>query len=109
MQETIKIGDALLAEDINYVMPEQGRIIYSGKLSKYKKDKNAILYIAYPSATIPRFLIPQNDRYAMRFALNAISVGHGLRGVLLRFLLKTPGGSFAARTFLFRECIVIAI
>ena len=107
MQKEVKTKDALLAEDVQYITPEGRTVVYRGPVSKaYKIDGD--VYIAYPSVALPRFLIPYKDKRAATFILTIMSGDSGFRGLLLRIVVRLPGGIALLRRALFRECVVIA-
>ncbi len=106
MQEKIKTGDALLSEDTQYVTSVGSRVVFRGDISKSRNIKGAV-YLAHPSASLPRFLVPSHDRYALKFITSVISTDHGIKGTLLRALFHIPGGATLVRLLVFSECIVV--
>lgn len=103
MQEKVT-GDALLARDIEYVVPVGGRVL-RGRAAE--AGTSIEVYAAYPSVALPRFLVPVRDTAAQRFVLTMMSADKGLVGVLLRVLLAMPGGTTLAFAAIFRERVAI--
>lgn len=80
MQEEVT-GDALLAKDADYVRGSVARIYY-----------------AYPSAKIPRFLVPGGDAAGLLFAIRTINPQWGR---VARLLAWVPGVLVLVRTVFF--------
>lgn len=106
MQEALETGDALLAGDISYIVPKGGKVLYQGPIPLRPRGGGEV-YVAYPSASLPRFLVPMHDAQALRFVFRVMSADRGLLGVLIRALLVVPGGVAFLRTVVFRECVVV--
>jgi hypothetical protein len=85
-------GDEILAGDIAYVTGE---------------STAGVVYLAYPSVVVPRFLVPLDDKVAQRFILRLMSADKGLLGKLLRVTLYLPGGLAILRALIFRERLII--
>lgn len=81
MQKKDVTGDALLAKDADYVRGAVSRVYY-----------------AYPSAELPRFLVPLGDRAGLLFAIRTISPP---LGAVVRTLALVPGVLMLVRTFFF--------
>lgn len=89
MQEKELTGDALLALDADYV---RGTALQ--------------VYYAYPSAKLPRFLVPVHDAVGLHFVLRLLASEWGRAGFVVRALLHVPGAATVMRILLFKRTIV---
>lgn len=104
MQEDIKTGDVLLAEDVNYIV-SAGKEAYRGHRLRDARFED--VYLVYPSAALPRFIVPLKDKVAQKFVLRMMSAGKGIVGAFLRMILRMPGGTALLRAVIFRERIIV--
>lgn len=89
MQEEVVTRDALLAHDLDYV-----------------RGAKPVVYYAYPSKALPRFLVPAGDVAGLRFVLRLLASEWGRVGLVMHALLRVPGASLLLRTLLFERIIV---
>jgi len=90
MQEKELTGDALLAHDADYV-----------------RGATAQVYYAYPSATLPRFLVPEHDTAGLVFVVRMMTADRGVLGSVIRALLSVPGVLWCVRTFFFVKTTIL--
>lgn len=104
---TTVTGDALLSSDPGYLLPRGSSVLYAGPRAHAPQEKG-IVYLAYPSARVPRFLVPVDDPAAVRFILQ-MALPDTIVGFFARALLMIPGGQSWVAAVVFRECVVVAV
>lgn len=71
----------------------------------FRKDLD--IYIASPNYHLPRFLIPHEDTYALKFILTSMTAYRGIAGALVRLLVRLPGGVSLTRNFFHSYAIFV--
>lgn len=99
-------NDTLLAGDISYMVPEGASVLYQGTC--FKKKPEGEVFFTYPSAALPRFIIPEDDIAGQRFVARMLISNRGIISTLFEIVLSLPGGLAVFRKLFFRECVVIA-
>jgi|GEM_PF-6915316 len=65
-------------------------------------------YRVYPNFEVPRFIIPLDDT-ALRFSLHVLTIGTGLRGTLVRALLRLPLSLMLTRLLMNRYVLYFTV
>lgn len=76
------------------------------KDTEYMRGIEALAYFAYPSVTVPRFIIPVKDRVAQKFVIRILSADKGLLGKFIRALICLPGGIVFLGSVIFRQRVM---